>query len=120
MTESDASTEALDSLLSYNPHLSVSGLARPDTMPSQDSALLSNLDVEFHDSSAIGRMRNVRSLSLLTLAETDGSRLFLGINKRGLLGLHFGHWHRGKTDQSLELARLPYLKSQSPSQPDPD
>ena len=70
----------------------------------------STLDkLEFQDSSAIGRARKVRSLSLLTLAEFKKSRLYIGVNKRGLLGLHFNAAIRSG-DQCLEIARMPYLQ----------
>ena len=77
----------------------------PDARPS-----FSTLDkLEFQDSSAIGRARKVRSLSLLTLAEFKKSRLYIGVNKRGLLGLHFNAAIRSG-DQCLEIARMPYLQ----------
>ncbi len=64
--------------------------------------------LEFQDSSAVGRAQKIRSLSLLTLAEFRKSRVYLGVNRRGLLGLHF---NAGKhsTDRHLEIARMPYL-----------
>ena len=77
----------------------------PDARPS-----FSTLDkLEFQDSSAIGRARKVRSLSLLTLAEFKKTRLYLGVNKRGLLGLHFNAAIRSG-DRCLEVARMPYLQ----------
>ena len=70
----------------------------------------STLDkLEFQDSSAMGRARKIRSLSLLTLAEFKKSRLYLGVNKRGLLGLHFNLVIRSG-DRCLEVARMPYLQ----------
>ena len=70
----------------------------------------STLDkLEFQDSSAMGRARKIRSLSLLTLAEFKKSRLYLGVNKRGLLGLHFNLAIRSG-DRCLEVARMPYLQ----------
>jgi len=77
----------------------------PDARPS-----FSTLDkLEFQDSTAMGRARKVRSLSLLTLAEFKKSRLYLGVNKRGLLGLHF-NTAIPSGDRCLEVARMPYLQ----------
>ncbi|MGB5510198.1 MAG: hypothetical protein WBM87_00660 [Woeseiaceae bacterium] len=73
----------------------------------------STLDkLEFHDSSAIARARNLRSLSLLTLAEFKTSRLYLGVNNRGLLGLHFNAATRSG-DRCLEVVRMPYLEKRN-------
>ena len=73
----------------------------------------STLDkLEFHDSLAMGRAQKIRSLSLLTLAEFKKSRLYLGVNKRGLLGLHFTAAIRSG-DRCLEVARMPYLQKQN-------
>ncbi len=46
-------------------------------------------DIEFVDNSALARIRRLEDLSFLTLAETPGTRLFLGVNRDGLVGLHF-------------------------------
>jgi hypothetical protein len=73
----------------------------------------STLDkLEFQDSSTLGQARKIRSLSLLTLAEFKKSRLYFGVNKRGLLGLHFNAATRSN-DRCLEVARMPYLQRRS-------
>ena len=79
--------------------------------PISDARLsFSNLDeLEFLDLSAIGRARKIRSLSLLTLAEFKKSRLYIGVNKRGLLGLHFNSVKQSDA-RCLEVARMPYLQ----------
>ncbi len=46
-------------------------------------------DIEFVDNSALARIQRLEDLSFLTLAETQGTRLFLGVNRDGLVGLHF-------------------------------
>ena len=46
-------------------------------------------DLEFQDNSPLGRISRMRELSLLTLAETQNSRFFLGVNSEGTFGLHF-------------------------------
>lgn len=68
--------------------------------------------LHFQDSSTFGRASKLRSLSLLTLAQFRKSRLFLGVNNRGVLGLHFNEAKRGD-DRSLEVARMPYLRSKT-------
>ena len=65
--------------------------------------------LHFQDSSAVGRASRLRSLSLLTLAQFRQSRLFLGVNDRGILGLHFNAAKRGD-ERCLEVARMPYLR----------
>jgi hypothetical protein len=80
----------------------------PLTVAFADSTEATLDKLEFQDSSTMGRVRNIRSLSLLTLAEFKTSRLYLGVNKRGLLGLHFNAAIRSG-DRCLEVARMPYL-----------
>ena len=77
---------------------------------SHEQDLSSSLEkLHFQDSSAVGRASRLRSLSLLTLAQFRKSRLFLGVNDRGILGLHFNAAKRGD-DRCLEVARMPYLR----------
>jgi hypothetical protein len=68
--------------------------------------------LHFQDSSAVGRASKLRSLSLLTLAEFRKSRVFLGVNNRGVLGLHFNMARKGD-DRCLEVARMPYLRNKT-------
>ena len=83
-------------------------ISMPHRIP-EARTLFSTLDkLEFKDSSTLGRARKIRSLSLLTLAEFKKSRVYLGVNKRGLLGLHFNMAIRSG-DRCLEVARMPYL-----------
>ena len=44
--------------------------------------------VTMQDDSTIARLSRMKSLSLLTLMEGEGSRLFVGVNEEGCLGLH--------------------------------
>lgn len=117
--ENESAAAALDSLLSIDKHLLLSGIAQQDVLPTFGASNESNVEFKFHDSSALGRIRNLRSFSLLTLAETEKSRLFLGINKRGLFGFHFGYTPRSSSTRVLELARMPYLKSTTPEKTPP-
>lgn len=68
-------------------------------------------DVEFQDSNTLKQLSKLRNLSLLTLAEKWNSQVFLGVNRDGLVGLHFTLLPRRNKDQMLELSRLPYLQA---------
>jgi len=72
-------------------------------------------DLEFQNASALGHVRKLNSLSMLTLAEIGQNRLFLGVNEEGLVGLHFGNFSYHRDDGFLEVARMPYLKESSPT-----
>jgi hypothetical protein len=67
-------------------------------------------DVDFQDNSALGRVSKLRNLSLLTLAESRRTRLFLGVNDDGLVGLHFVVLPKYGDERYLSLIRMPYLK----------
>jgi len=71
-------------------------------------------DVDFQDDSALARVSKLRNLSLLTLAEIGQTRLFLGVNDEGLLGLHFNALPRNGDKRYLEVVRMPYLKENEP------
>ena len=47
-------------------------------------------DLEFQDNSPLARISRIRRLSLLTLAENRHSRIFIGVDSKGILGLHIG------------------------------
>ena len=67
-------------------------------------------DINFRDGSALARISKLRNLSLLTLAEVGQTRLFLGVNDDGLVGLHFNLFSRADNTRYLEAVRMPYLK----------
>lgn len=90
-------------------HLAAASLLAKETAGVDSSWSEVGLQLEFRDSSTLGRFREVRGFSLLTLAETKRSKLFLGMNKRGLLGLHFSSGQQSSNDRVLEIARLPFL-----------
>ncbi len=71
-------------------------------------------DFDFQDDSALARVSKLRSLSLLTLTETGRTRLFLGINEEGLVGLHFSTFRHHGDERYLEVVRMPYLKEKEP------
>lgn len=68
------------------------------------------VNVAFQDSGTLARVSRFRSLSLLTFAEIGQSRLFLGVNNDGLVGLHFRAFRRQEHERHLEVARMPYLQ----------
>ena len=72
-------------------------------------------DFDFQDASAWARVRKLRSLSLLTLAEIRQTRLFLGVDEEGLVGLHFSFFPHHDDERYLELVRMPYLKEKAPN-----
>jgi hypothetical protein len=81
----------------------------PPPLPRTRNRFATLDELELQDSSPIGRAKKIRSLSLLTLAEFKKSHLYLGVNKRGLLGLHFNA-AKQSGDRCLEVARMPYLQ----------
>ena len=70
---------------------------------------------EFQDNSALGRISGLRDLSFLTLAESRRSRLFLGVNNRGLVGLHFVGLADRRGRKELVVFRMPYLQKKEPA-----
>ena len=60
----------------------------------------------FRDDSTLERISRLRNLSFVTLAKTRRTRLFLGVNEDGLVGLHFNTLSRYGDDRVLELSRL--------------
>jgi hypothetical protein len=53
-----------------------------------EGADVQRLDLELEDNSFFGRAQRERSLALLTLSNQGRSRLFFGVNEKGLFGLH--------------------------------
>ncbi len=70
-------------------------------------------DFDFQDAGALSRISKLRGLSLCTLAEIGQTRLFLGVNEKGLVGLHFDMFPRYGSERYLEVVRMPYLKKTS-------
>ena len=84
----------------------------PNAFSGSEPQPIANLD--FRNSAAIARVGKLRELSLLTLAEGKGARLFFGVDKRGLVGLHLKALARGGDERCLEVARMPYLEKNEP------
>ena len=70
-------------------------------------------DFDFQDAGVLSRVSKLRGLSLLTLAEFGQTRMFLGVNEEGLVGLHFDTFPHGGGDRHLEVVRMPYLRKTS-------
>ncbi|MGB5580204.1 MAG: hypothetical protein WBM54_00285 [Woeseia sp.] len=58
----------------------------------------------------LSRVHKVRSVSLMTFAEIGQARLFFGVNRKGIVGLHFDVFARRKGAGNMEMLRMPYLK----------
>ena len=71
-------------------------------------------EIAFQDNSTVGRLSRLRNLSLLTLGRMGKSRLFIGVNDDGLVGLHFKALSGESDGRYLEMARMPYLKASKP------
>ena len=116
LLEVTLSVEAMHAELGYTSrrHLfpSVEAMAYSDDWPRPIA------DLDFQDDSALARVSKLRNLSLLTLAEIGQTRLFLGVNDDGLVGLHFNAFPRDSGERYLEVVRMPYLKENEPDSPD--
>lgn len=103
------STDSLQPLSSYPSRWQLSHPVETMDLSKDASPLIT--DIEFSDPGALARVSKVRELSLLTLAEVGRTRLFLGVSEKGLLGFHLGALPRLGDERCLEVARMPYLKS---------
>ena len=61
---------------------------------------------KFREDSTLERIGRLRNLSFVTLAKTRRTRLFLGVNEDGLVGLHFNTLSQYGDDRVLELYRV--------------
>ncbi len=106
------SLESLHAQSAYAPRWQLTHPIETMTYADDWSQPMSNFD--FQDSGILGRASKLRGLSFLTLAELGRARLFLGVNKEGLVGLHFRAFSSRSNGRYLELARMPYLKNDKP------
>lgn len=109
-----ASHQALDTLLDdakYAPRWQLLQPVEPTGFVDNWSNPMSS--IRFQDASTMARVTRMRKLSLLTLARTGQARLFLGVNEKGVLGVHFSALALRGNDDYVELARMPYLPSAS-------
>lgn len=108
-------TLSVEALLAELGHASRWQLFHPvEAMASSDDWPRPIADFDFQDSNALARVSKLRSLSFLTLAEIGQTRLFLGVNDDGLVGLHFSASTRYGDERYLEVLRMPYLKENEP------
>jgi len=85
-----------------------------ETMDYADDSSRPMSDFDFQESGVLGRVSKLRGLSFLTFAEIGQTRLFLGVNKEGLVGLHFRAFPQHDNGRYLELIRMPYLENREP------
>ena len=84
--------------------------SQPDATRSAPQLVQPLNDFAFQDNSGLGRVRQMRNFSLLTLAQSGQARLFFGVNEDGLVGLHFRAISREDEGRYLEFARMPHLE----------
>lgn len=96
------------SVLDYTPRWRSYYLS--DTKSYSDALPERIVDFDFEDRSVLTRASKLRNLSLLTLARIRHTRVYLGVNDDGLVGLHFNASPHDSDERYLELARMPYLK----------
>ena len=114
-TSQDA-TPAAHSLRDMSPYAPRWQMPRTlETIPYTRDTSAPIAKFEFADNSALGRIRGLRGFSLLTLGRVGKSRLFLGVNDDGLVGLHFNLLPRDSDERYLEVIRMPYLKEDDTS-----
>lgn len=46
-------------------------------------------DIDFEDNSLLARLSELRKVSFLTLLDREDTRLFVGVNEKGVVGIHF-------------------------------
>ena len=51
-------------------------------------------DIDFADDSLLARLSELRSVSFLTLLDSKDTRLFVGVNDEGIVGLHFNAYRQ--------------------------
>jgi hypothetical protein len=108
-------TRSVAALLAESRYASRWRLYQPvDAMTYSDNWPRPIAEFNFQDDSALARVSKLRNLSLLTLAEIGQTRLFLGVNNDGLVGLHFNLFSRAGDARYLEVVRMPYLQKTGP------
>lgn len=112
---SPVATPSLETLLTSSPYDPRWQLVHPvETMTHSTEWQQRYDNFDFQDNSALGRINGLRDLSFLTLAESRRSRLFLGVNNRGLVGLHFVGLADRRGKKEIAVFRMPYLRKKEP------
>ena len=110
-TVSPVATPSLETLLTSSPYDPRWRLVHPVATMTHSAELQQRYDnFDFQDNSALGRISGLHDLSFLTLAESRRSRLFLGVNNRGLVGLHFVGRADRRSKKEIAVFRMPYLR----------
>ena len=78
-----------------------------------DVSLQKLVEVDFQDSYFLARVSRLRRVSFVTLGEIGEAQLFLGVNNKGLLGIHFNAFRERSSDRKLEMYRMPYLATET-------
>jgi len=76
------------------------------------------VDVEFQESSGLARITENHSLTFLNLAGSGKTRLFLGVNEDGLVGLHYRAVSRRDESDSSESDRMPDIRESATDTPE--
>ena len=103
-------TRSVETMLAESKYLSRWRTFQPiEATAYSDGWMQPIADLEFQDADALSRVSKLRGLSLVTLAKFGQTRLFLGVNEEGLVGLHFEMFPRYGGERFLEVVRMPYL-----------
>jgi hypothetical protein len=78
-----------------------------------DVSLRPLADIKFEDSYFLARVSRLRRVSFVTLGEVGDAQLFLGVNDKGLIGIHFNAYRERSSDRQLEMYRMPYLATEA-------
>lgn len=112
---SPVATPSLETLLTGSPYEARWQLVHSADTTAQSIARQQRYDnLDFQDNSVLGRISGLHDLSFLTLAESRRSKLFLGVNNRGLVGLHFVGLADRRGKREVALFRMPYLRNKEP------
>ncbi len=107
-------TLSVETMLAESKYLSRWRTLQPaETTAYSDGWLQPIADLDFQDTGLLFRVSKLRGVSLLTLAEFGRTRMFLGVNEEGLVGLHFDTFPHNDVDRYLEVVRMPYLRKTS-------
>lgn len=64
------------------------------TLRRTDELLRPLPDIDFEDNSLLARLSELRKVSFLTLLDRQNTRLFVGVNEKGVIGIHFNAYRK--------------------------
>jgi len=76
------------------------------TLPYAGEGRRPMVDVEFQESSGFARITSQRSLTFLNFTNSGKTRLFLGVNEDGVVGLHYRAVSRHDDSEPSDPARV--------------